>query len=401
MKNYKDNFLNVINFAVEKSKTKWWKLILLGVMGAIYVGIAYVAFILIVTKWPGNIEYFPPDPITGIKKIKEVTISGSSLVTGGAVFTVGIILITFLGGSLFTSDNLSSIACFIKKAKIKSIVMKWFLTLLGNLIGGIIIAGIIRASDIFSSEETQAMLGSMIGGKIKHEWWATFFSGILCNVIVAGTVWASLAAKHSSAKLFIVFFPIWLFVIVGFQHVVANAILFFIGMMYSIDPSDILVLNKWISESAGYVANHGGIKGIGWWYFDAFFFNLIPSMIGNWLSGAILLPVVYFFLSGYNEKYWSKKKKVGTSLINMGMDNIVEEHPQQCDTKNLENKNISSRYYLEKNIQKNKQIKWTLRQENSDTFIKLKSKKEGIELFTNMSGNDDLELIFKTNDLTK
>ena len=326
MKDYKDNFYNAIDYAVKKTKAPAFKLILLGIMGSLYVAIAYVAFIMILANFDGVIT----NQVDELGRVigRSINIHSGALVTGAAIFPVGIILIIFLGGSLFTSDNLTMIAWITKKTKLPPIIIKWMYTLSGNVIGGFLAGAIIRAGNVLGSEDFQLILGYLSGKKINLEWYYVFFSGILCNIIVAGSVWASLAAKHSSAKLFIIYFPIWLFAVVGFQHVVANAILFAMTWFYTISPTEqnaILAGINLASNSAvhslGYIPtfliNHTPVPGnfdpnvlqainknwvsLGTFTLGAVFANLLPAALGNWFSGAIILPYAYYWLSGWKQ----------------------------------------------------------------------------------------------------
>ena len=335
MKDYKDNFYNAIDYAIKKTKSPAYKLILLGIMGSLYVAIAYVAFIMIIANFDGVIT----EKIINIKGVdtvvgKVINLHSGALLAAAAIFPVGIILIIFLGGSLFTSDNLTMIAWITKKTPLAPIIVKWMYTLVGNIIGAFLIGAIIRAGNILGNENYQLILGYLSGKKIALEWYYVIFSGILCNIIVAGSVWASLASKHSSAKLFIIYFPIWLFAIVGFQHVVANAILFAMTWFYSIDPGE----HKTILAGINLASNHA-VHELGWvpnfiinhsqpedglidkigidltkrieenWInlsnfsLSAIFQNLLPASIGNWFSGAILLPYTYYYLSGWKKEH--------------------------------------------------------------------------------------------------
>lgn len=350
MKDYKENFYNAIDYAVNKTKSSAWNLILLGIMGSIYVAIAYVAFITILGNFDGVISTtWIKDPNGNILfSVKSIHVSGGALFTAAAIFPVGIMLIIFLGGSLFTSDNLTSIAWITKKVRLRPIVAKWIYTLTGNIIGALISGAIIRAGNVLGSQNCQLILGYLSGKKISLEWYYTIFSGILCNIIVAGSVWASLAAKHSTAKLFIVYFPIWLFAVTGFQHVVANAILFSMNWFYSINPDEqknILagmnfaanhysyvpdfVLNhtqpttdvtNWLSTDENRLIYKIDVKHIettwitiGEYSFKAIFANMIPATIGNWFSGAIILPYTYYWLSSWRKANCNKTQELDIS----------------------------------------------------------------------------------------
>ncbi|MDK2819634.1 MAG: formate/nitrite transporter family protein, partial [Mycoplasmataceae bacterium] len=298
MHDYNDNFNNAIEYAVKKTKLTWWKLILLGMMGCIYVGIAYISFVLIITgmQEPGTFLPGWQDKLA-LGTAPAINMGGWPLIIAAALFPVGLLLIIFLGGSLFTSDNLTSIAIMTKRVKIPPVILKWFLTLLGNLIGAFIIAGLARGANVFGDKQL-FILQQIIAKKVHLEWWQAFISGILCNILVAGTVWSTMATKHSIAKIFLIYFPIWLFAIVGFQHVTANSILFAFGWAHADNP---------IMQNIGQGIFNVPIS-LADWSFRSVFINMIPAMIGNWLSGAIFLPFTYFWLSDNHKKLKELKK---------------------------------------------------------------------------------------------
>jgi hypothetical protein len=148
------------------------------------------------------------------------------------------------------------------------------------------------------------------------EWWQSFFSGILCNILVAGTVWSTMATKHSIAKIFLIYFPIWLFAIVGFQHVTANSIIFSFGWTHADSPMLELV-GQGVFDTPITLAD---------WTFRSFFINMIPAMIGNWLSGAIFLPFVYFWLSDYHKTIKNQEKlRKQRELLNQQKETIEDQ----------------------------------------------------------------------------
>ncbi|MBD5423421.1 MAG: formate/nitrite transporter family protein [Mycoplasma sp.] len=330
MKSYKENFRNGIEYATHKLNSSWFKMILLGMLGSIYVGLAYMIFIMIIATWPGTIQDWQFDETTG-RLISEfsVSISGPALFVAAALFPVGIVLIVFLGGSLFTSDNLTMLAWITKQkhsdgsdVKFKRIFIKWMYTLLGNILGGIMIGAICRAANFFNTDSYQYVLGYLIGKKISMEWYFVIASGFLCNILVAGSVWASLAASHSTAKFLLIYFPIWMFAISGFQHVVANCILFSMGLFYMIDPSEqynllmgmnfacnhdlfTLITSK---EELTTLMNSSSWINVKGYAFKLSVTNMLPAAFGNWVSGSLFLPYTYYYLSEYYKNM--KKNKI-------------------------------------------------------------------------------------------
>ncbi|AAT27707.1 formate/nitrite transporter family protein [[Mycoplasma] mobile] len=297
MLDYKSNFDNAMDFALKKASADWWKIIVLGILASIYVGIGYIAYIYVAAAFQGNLI-----------GIDSVHFDGSVVVAASATFPVGLMLIVFLGGSLFTSDNLSMLAYITKKTKFSPLLRKWGYVLLGNTIGGFLIAILIRAGSIFNDNQL-IVLKYIIDKKIDFQWWTIIFSAILCNIIVAGTVWASLATTQSIGKIFIIFFPIWIFAIIGFQHVVANAILFAMGWLHGDNP----IIAGGIVTIGNNSVNYG--KKLIDWTSIALHSNLIPALIGNWFAGSILLP--YAYLSVVKIRSKSEKQRMKDNAGNL------------------------------------------------------------------------------------
>ncbi len=359
MHDYKDNFNNGIEFAIKKTQLKWWKLIFLGIMGCIYVGIAYIAFILIIAGMQDSSVFQPGwQANLALNIAPSINMTGWPLIVAAAIFPVGLLLIVFLGGSLFTSDNLTSIAILTKQVKIPPVVLKWSLTLLGNIIGALLVASLARGANVFGDKQL-FVLQQIIAKKVHMEWWQAFFSGILCNILVAGTVWSTMATKHSIAKIFLIYFPIWLFAIVGFQHVTANFILFSFGWTYADNP---------IIQSVGQGIFDTPLA-LGDWSFRSIFINMIPAMFGNWLSGAVFLPFVYFWLSDSHKlikdvkklkKSEAKKRKnkepIEASILKQALSHddpsVVrtvlsdDEEPNFEEIYDLENDSYSADYFI-------------------------------------------------------
>ena len=68
-------------------------------------------------------------------------------------------------------------------------------------------------------------------GKASLTWTEGFMRGVLCNVLVCLAVWLTLAARTATGKILAVIWPISAFVLLGFEHSVANMYLIPQGML--------------------------------------------------------------------------------------------------------------------------------------------------------------------------
>ena len=117
-----------------------------------------------------------------------------------------------------------------------------------------------------------------------------------------------------------------MFAISGFQHVVANGILFSMGLFYMIEPTE----KENILMAVNYAINHDLFTTIktqteltnfmnssSWMNMASTMFrcvvtNMLPAALGNWLSGSLFLPYTYYYLSGYYKEM--KKNKIHNQI---------------------------------------------------------------------------------------
>ena len=124
-------------------------------------------------------------------------------------------------------------------------------------------------------------------GKVGIDPMQAIVSGILCNVLVCLAIFMAATAKDVAGKCIAIFFPIFVFVISGFEHCVAN--------MYYI-PAGILAAHNPIyaakaTELYGITAEQ--LSGLN---FGTMFSNLLPVTIGNIIGGMVFVGLLYWYL---------------------------------------------------------------------------------------------------------
>lgn len=253
-----------------KLKYNWFKKLLLGILGGVFIGLGYTGYLL----------------MAGLSSTAG-DLGPLYLFIGCLLFPTGLLLCIYLGGNLFTSNCMGFISILYKEHKIEHYFMDLGITLIGNAIGCILLALIIWASNVFgtvnSGEFSDTVLYIIELAKkkynVEHQWWNNFFSGILCNVIIVGTTIISIQTKKSGVGAFVIYLMLVIFIFSGYQHVVANIFLFSIA--------------GWLSFGAdaahSFVAAEAG---------EIIYTNLIPSMIGN-LFGGLAITGCYLMAQSY------------------------------------------------------------------------------------------------------
>ncbi|WP_425380395.1 formate/nitrite transporter family protein [Spiroplasma endosymbiont of Stenodema calcarata] len=270
-----------------------------GFLGGLFISIGYIA---------------------ALYAIQGITTPGIKLVIFGLVFPVGLLLVTFLGGGIYTSHCVGFINAVTGHANPSLYVRNLLLIFLSNFIGCLFAAVIIYYAAVFGNEKTsdlntfggqvmntmQHKIG-LIGEALAHGQTVTnsdlgttflnnLMSAIFCNILVAATLYVTYSSKSATASILCIFFILFAFCISGFQHVVANSFLFWMNvLMLGLPMQGTEVLP---GASAGYFAG----------------FNLLPAFIGNFLGGAVVIPTLGYFIA---------RKKIDATAVNLKKENYL------------------------------------------------------------------------------
>lgn len=187
----------------------------------------------------------------------------------GAVFPVGLVMIVLLQADLVTGEMAVFIMSTVKRrVPMWGFLYGWTITFIGNLIGALFYAGFLVH---FSTIYTAAMdTGAANGANAKvsainfRELW---LRAIGCNVLVCIAVFQASLAKDVVSKVVASWFPIFVFVAAGYEHVVANMFLINAALM---------------TRRTNF--------GVGEYIWK----SVIASFLGNIIGAALLaLPLVY------------------------------------------------------------------------------------------------------------
>lgn len=242
----------VVQLGVKKGNTKSTKVFVLGILAGIFVGLAYVGYMT------ATQNLMTTDP--GLGKF-----------VGALIFPVGIMLVLFVGGSLFTGNNLITLAWLDKKISLTQVGKNWIAVWLGNLVGSVLVAYAAVLAGNFKGKAINALVMNIAHHKVEISFTEAVISGILCNILVALGVWMTFAGKDLISKIFAAWFPIMLFALSGYQHSVANMFVLTLGK----------ILNPQIYT----------LK-------ETFIINIFPVSLGNLIAGGIIIPVIYYNLYG-------------------------------------------------------------------------------------------------------
>ncbi|WP_423364133.1 formate/nitrite transporter family protein [Mycoplasma sp. P36-A1] len=190
-----------------------------------------------------------------------------------ASFGIALSLVVMAGSELFTGNNfVLGVALLSKKAKVKETIKLWSICYLGNLIGSVLLSilfvgtGLNHIGGNATSDATANALQHAANLKMHGDFFNLFCKGILCNILVCLAVLCSIKLKSESGKLIMIWWCLFAFNVIGFEHCVANMTIL----------------------TSSLLANHGSTLSIG-----GMFYNLFATSFGN-LTGGLLVAIAYF-----------------------------------------------------------------------------------------------------------
>ena len=133
---------------------------------------------------------------------------------GSFLFGIGLFTIMNYGLWLFTGK----VGYAIDK-KI-NYILYLLICLLFNLIGSFITTVILKATPI--NDIVKPLCETIVSGKQSEKWYEVIILGFFCGIMIFLAVDGNKRCENPAGKILFAFLPIVLFILCGFEHVVAN-----------------------------------------------------------------------------------------------------------------------------------------------------------------------------------
>jgi formate/nitrite transporter len=222
--------------------------------------------------------------------------TGLSKIIGGAVFSVGLMMVVIGGAELFTGNNLIVLSTLSGEVKWGKLIRNWIIVFFANFAGALFVAWLYYQTGLWKTVGLEATDTLHVLGlnalktavmKVNLTFMEGFTRGVFCNWIVCMAVWMAAGAKDIIGKVFAIFFPIMTFVALGFEHSIANMFFIPLGIFLANAPQ---FVGKLVPDifSAEKMANLN-INGL-------LMKNLLPVTLGNIIGGAFFVGFLYWFV---------------------------------------------------------------------------------------------------------
>ncbi len=166
-------------------------------------------------------------------------------------FSIAIILVVFIGGELFTGNNLvMAMGVYTKGCRATDLIKVWVFSYLGNFVGAFLLGALF----VYSNSCHQLLVdyyNSFIYSKLDATVPELFIRGVLCNFLVCLAVYTGMKLKSESGKMIMMFCIITAFVLAGFEHCVANMGTFSIAYLLLGDIGTAAVMKSQIVVTLG------------------------------------------------------------------------------------------------------------------------------------------------------
>ncbi len=196
---------------------------------------------------------------------------GIQRLLSGLAFPVGLFLIVTLGGELFTGNNAVLMPALMRRSYgLGAVARNWTLVWLGNLVGALafVLVFVLGAglTDIAPYHDAVAGIAS---AKTSLPPAQILLRGIAANWCVCLAVWLAVPAQTLGQKALACWIPVGAFVVLGYEHSIANMFFIPCGMLAGAEVSAAAAIS-----------------------------NILWATVGNILGGALLVGLVFHGLYG-------------------------------------------------------------------------------------------------------
>lgn len=185
----------------------------------------------------------------------------------GSVYPIGLFYVVIMGTDLYNSNILFFTVGVLRGAvSVLDLLISWSFSFMFNLLGNLFV--VYMFCHLLKSTTDQDWVDAsiqLVDHKLSFSFGENLLKGIPCNFLVATLIYLQLMVKPLHVKFLMMFTPVFVFVSMGYNHVVADMFIIPLGLFNGAPHS----VGKYIWRS------------------------MIPSLIGNAIGGAafgILIP---------------------------------------------------------------------------------------------------------------
>ena len=197
-------------------------------------------------------------------------------ILGAISFSLALVLIVLTNSELLTSNFMYvTVGYYYRAITMRKIMYIVFYCFLFNIVGGLILFGLMRFTHVMTPEMITALTKTVSTKTVESTWYAILVKGIFCNFFINIGIYVSMLFKDGLSKAFFIACGVVVFVFMGYEHVVFNAGLYAGMLFYNFDGTNWLHVLK----------------------------NIVFAFIGNYIGGGIFVGLVYAYVNGRRDAF--------------------------------------------------------------------------------------------------
>ncbi|MGV2874402.1 formate/nitrite transporter family protein [Macrococcus capreoli] len=217
----------------------------------------FIIALLTVFTWKARVDFAP--------------LVGDNLASlvGGITFSFALIFIIFTYSELLTSNFMYfTVGIFYKSVTIRRALLVFLLCFIGNMLGGILLFSLLKFSTVISNDMLNLMHAT-VEKKTHLSSVDIFIRGIFANFFINISIIVTMHFKEALPKMVAMIIGVTIFAYMGYEHVIANGVVFVSALIYQFDAANILPMLR----------------------------NLLFSGLGNYVGGGLFIGLFYAYLN--------------------------------------------------------------------------------------------------------
>ncbi|PNZ10833.1 formate/nitrite transporter [Staphylococcus coagulans] len=206
---------------------------------------------------------------------------------GAITFSFALVLILFTNSELLTSNFMYfTVGLYYRLIRPSRVLKIFFLCFLGNILGAIVLFGLISLTDVMTVEMLEMLNHTVQVKSIQYSFQNILVRAIFANFFINISLVIAMQIEDVMAKMFVMMFGVTIFAFMGYEHVVYNACLFVASFIYQTEAFHIFHVLK----------------------------NLVAAFIGNYIGGGLIIGLFYAYLNDHGQFKVIKNQQVNDNI---------------------------------------------------------------------------------------
>ena len=190
-------------------------------------------------------------------------------------FSMALVFIVFTNSELLTSNFMYfTVGQHYRRIRLSNTIKVLAVCLIGNVLGCIIVASMMWSAELLQQPFIAVLENVLHTKTVASGPWKIFINAIFANFFINAAILVSMQIKEGLGKIIILMMGVTVFVYMGYEHVIANAGIYSLVVLFSPESSNLLLMSK----------------------------ALLYALLGNFVGGGLAVGLFYAYLNDSRKK---------------------------------------------------------------------------------------------------